>query len=282
MGSKMKKIKIFKIIQCDFVNWLTNYKMYIVLILLAYFLSCNFDTVFDFARRSRCRVTPWLLPFCFSHPFMRIVIFSCVIFLFSDAPFMTPLQVLFLSRTGKKQWYFAQILYLMICSVLLTLFLACYPLLRHFPMIVSNGEWGKVLKTMIYKNDVIHPIMDSVINHYSVADTMKYTVAVCILLVFFIGMVIFLCNVLFDKQLIGVLVACFFVMLEAFEYLSYIKDVKWISPISWIEISNMAYGRDVTVPSTTFAITCLVIVNVILVIATYIVSQKRDITFTNH
>lgn len=277
MENKMKRVKVFKILQCDFVNWLTNYKMYLVLILLAYFLSNNFDSVFEFARSARCRVTPWLLPFCFTHPFMRIVIFVCVVFLFSNAPFMTSFHTLFLSRTGKKQWYIAQIIYLFICSILVTIFLAFYPVLCNASMIVTKGGWGKVLKTLAYNTDVVHPIVASVINCYSAKDVMIYTLILCVLLFFFLGMVIFLCNVLFERQVIGVLVACFFVILDWFAYLSGTKVLTWVSPISWVEIASMAYGRDVTVPTIEYAIVCLVVVNVILMIGAYVASQKRDI-----
>lgn len=84
----MKTIKeISEIIKCNFASWIVNYKIYLVLLILIVFLVDNFTTVFDFAKRVGYRVSPCLLPFSFTHPFMRMVIFSCVVFLFSNAPF---------------------------------------------------------------------------------------------------------------------------------------------------------------------------------------------------
>lgn len=278
MMNKIRKVKIWQILKCDFAGWITNYKIYIVVILLGIFVSDNFDSVFVFAKDVGYRVSPCLYPFCFTHPFMRLVIFSCVILLFSDAPFVSPLQILFLSRSGKRQWYIAQIIYVSLCSVILTGFLALIPIIKNASLIVVKEGWGKVLKTLSRQFDIVHPISNTVVSRYSAQDAMIYTVLTSILIMLLIGMILYLCNVVFKNQIIGVLVSSAFVLFDWFVYIiGYNKNLLWVSPVSWVQISNMAYAREKGIPSTTFAVLSLIIMDVLLILLSYFVSKGKEI-----
>lgn len=274
----MKGIKeIFKIIRCNFASWIVNYKIYLVVFLLIVFVGDNFTGVFEFAKQMRYRVSPYLFPFCFTHPFMKMIIFSCVFFLFSNAPFVSEFHLLLLSRTGKKKWYIAQIIYLAICSVLLTGFITILPILKNITMIAFINDWGKILQTLARQYDVVHPISYATVNWYSAHETMLYTCCISVLLMMFLGMVLFLCNILFKNQSVGVMVASAFVLFDWFVYLMDNKTLLWISPISWIQISNMAYAREQGIPSQTFSIVCLIILNSLLMVFAYNVSKRKDV-----
>ena len=92
MGNKIKKI-----IKCDMIGMTSNHKVYLSLIILMFFLHDNFEPLFKFAKEVGYRVTPYLLPFSFKQPFMKLVIFCSVLLIFSDAPFLTDFQVFMLS-----------------------------------------------------------------------------------------------------------------------------------------------------------------------------------------
>lgn len=275
----VKRLKeVHKIIKCNFAGWLMNYKIYLVLLLLLIFVLDNYISLFEFARQVRYRVSPYLFPFCFTHPFMRIVIFSSVIFLFSDAPFLSDLQLLLLSRTGKGKWYLAQMLYLGICSFLLTAFLAVLPVIKNITMIAFVKDWGKVIETLADgQYDLIHPVSYDMVSRYSAWQAMGYTVCVSILLMLFLGMILYLCNIAFSNRSIGVLISAAFVLLDWFVYLTESNRLLWISPVSWIQISNMAYAREREVPSAVFSVVCLIVSDVVLLLSAHFVSQRKDV-----
>lgn len=275
----VKGIKeVSKIIKCNFAGWITNYKIYLVLILLIIFVSDNFTSVFEFARQARYRVSPYLFPFCFTHPFMRIVIFSCVIFLFSNAPFISDFQLLFMSRTGKKKWYMAQMVYLFICCFLITVFLAVLPVIKNITMIAFLKDWGKIIETLASKQyDIIHPISYNTISRYSALEVMVYTVLVSILLMLLLGMISYLCNILFRNRSIGVLISAALVLLDWFVYLTGKNILLWVSPISWINISGMAYAREQGLPSVAFSVISLIMLDALLSLAAYFVSKRKDV-----
>lgn len=275
----VKRLKeVHKIIKCNFAGWFINYKIYLVLLLLLIFVLDNYTSLFEFARQAGYRVSPYLFPFCFTHPFMRIVIFSSVIFLFSDAPFISDLQLLFLSRTGKGKWYLAQMLYLGICCFLLTAFLALMPVIKNITMIAFVKDWGKVVETLADGHyDIIHPVSYDMVSRYSAWQVMGYTVCVSILLMLFLGMILYLCNIAFNNRSIGILISAAFVLLDWFVYLTGNNRLLWISPVSWIQISNMAYARERGVPSAVFSVICLIVSDVVLLLSAYFVSQRKDV-----
>ncbi|MDO5517733.1 MAG: hypothetical protein Q4F66_09255 [Clostridium sp.] len=51
----------------------------------------------------------------------------------------------------------------------------------------------------------------------------------------------------------------------------------WISPLSWVQISRIAYARQTMVPSYRFVMTALIVLDVSLVITAYLCSRKKDI-----
>ena len=272
----VKKIKeVCKIVKCNFAGWVTNYKIYFVLIILIVFVLDNYASVFEFAKQARYRVSPYLFPFCFTHPFMRIVIFSSVIFLFSNAPFISDFQLLFLSRTGKKKWYIAQMAYLIICCFLLTVFLALLPIIRNVTMVVFLKDWGKVIETLADQYDIIHPISYDTVSRYSAWEVMVYTVCISILLMLLLGMILYMSNILFRNASVGVLISAAFVLLDWFVYITGKNVLLWISPISWIQISNMAYARERGLPSATFSVTCLIILDIVLLLSAYFVAAAN-------
>lgn len=144
-------------------------------------------------------------------------------------------------------------------------------------MIVFVDDWGKVLTTLTRQYDVIHPISYDVISRYEVGSVMLYTTGICVLLTLFLGMLIFLCNILFQNRSVGIFITVAFVLLDWFVYIIGNNKLLWISPISWIQIENMAYARELGIPSVTFAVLCLVISNIVLMLVSYIVSKRKDV-----
>ena len=208
---------------------------------------------------------------------MRIVIFSCVIFLFSNAPFISDFQLLLLSRTGKKKWYLAQMVYIIICCFLLTAFLMVLPIIRNISMIVFLKDWGKVIETLARQFDIVHPISYQTVSRYSAQEVMVYTVCVSVLLMLLIGMILYFCNILFRNRSVGILICAALVLLDWFVYITGNMMLLWISPISWIQMSNMAYARERGFPSSIFSIACLIILNIILLLSTYFVAKRKDV-----
>lgn len=274
----VKGIKIiFSVIKSNFAGWITNYKIYLCVVILLIFVYDNYANVFAFAGNEGFRVTPWLFPFLFTHPFLHLVIFSCVIFLFSDAPFVHAMQLLVMSRSGKRSWYMAQMIYVLLCCVSLTVFLAVLPAAANGSMIVFKGDWGKVITTLAVNHSTVHPVSYEVVSRYTAVQAWGYSALMFILLTFFIGMLLFFCNTVFRRQNTGVIAAAAFVILDWTCYLTGSSYLLWISPVSWINISAMAYAGDTDIPAVPYGITAILLMDIGLVLAVSFLAKRRDI-----
>ena len=273
----MRKVKIsLAVLKSDFAGWIVNCKLYIVAILLIIFSLDNYAPVFEFAKNEGYRVTPFLFPFLFTHPFMHLFVFTLVILLFSDAPFTNKLQLLMMTRSGKRAWYVSQVMYLIICSVVLTAFLIAVPIIRNFSMIVFKNDWGKVW-TSLSTASTVNPSSYFGISHYSPMEAEVYTAVAFGLIVIFIGMIIMLCNTALRNKSIGIAIAAIFVILDWMADITDRAELLWVSPVSWINIAKTAYSRDVAIPSANYTITVLFSLNILLMIALFGASSRRDV-----
>lgn len=268
---------IFSIIKSNFARWVTNYKIYISVVILLIFTFDNYKNVFEYAGQEGFRVTPWLFPFLFTHPFVHLVVFSCVIFLFSDAPFAHSMQLMIIARSGKRNWYAAQMIYILLCCISLTVFLAFLPVVSNLPLIVLKNGWGKIITTLAVDHSVVNPVSYEVISRYTAEQAWIYSILIFILLTFFIGMLLFLCNTAFRRHNIGITASAAFVIFDWTCYLTGDTRLLWISPISWINISRMAYARDTKIPTITYAIFTILFIDIILVIASSFWAKRKDV-----
>lgn len=277
----VKGLKVsYAIIRGNFSGWFTNLKIYLSILLICIFIFENFSNVFSFAQENGYRVTPFLFPFSFTHYFIKLMIHICIVFLFVDAPFVNSLQLSLISRCGRKIWYRTQMLYLLICSFLITVFIMLLPVVRYMNLIVFQNDWGKILTTLSKSTEILHPIHPELVTRYSPIEVMGYTSIVFFLLTFLIGMVLYLCNIMFKSRSVGIIIITAFIIFDFLIHLMNNIKLVWFSPFSWIQLTNMAYGRVDYLPSTSFAIITLIGINILLATIISIVSKKKDINIT--
>lgn len=278
----MRKSKIvLSILRSDFACWVNNYKLYITIIILSIFTLDNYATSFEYAKQVRCRVSPFLFPFLFTHPFMHLVIFTSIIFVFSNAPFANGMQLLLISRTGKKTWLISQVIYLIISSILITLFLILLPILRHIDMIVLKNDWGKVWKNLSINYEVINPALYDTINKYSAIEALIYTIVLFNLMVIFLGIIIMFFNIFINNKSIGILVASAFPIIDLMYMITGNSKILWLSPLSWINISKISVNRDCSIPTIQYGIGWLSIVSMMLIVIICVCAKNKDVVEIN-
>ena len=140
-----------------------------------------------------------------------------------------------------------------------------------------KGDWGKVWINLANNYEIINPSDYTVISRYSASEAMLYTVVMFILVVMFIAMILMFFNTVFPNKGLGIVLSSIFVILEFMYTLTGNNIILWISPISWINISNMSYSRENFVPSIKYGVTMMIVLNMLLIIGTYMKSKRKDI-----
>lgn len=276
----MEKIsKGLTVIKSDFVGWTYKPKIYLVVIAIMWFVHDNFRTVFEFAASMGYRVNFNLFAHMFTYPFMRTLLFCCIVFLFADAPFVTEMQLFMIGRVGKGIWYAAQTVYVIICSLLVDVLLFISPLVFRLDKIVFQNDWGKVLTSITIQPEIMNSVNGTVIRRFTPVQALLYYGAILFLLTCFIGLLMYFTN-LIHMRAVGAGIMFGIIMLEWTVYMTDFHPLVWISPMSWIRPECMSYGLDHTVPSVTYAAAVLLILNILLCAGIYKASKRTDVAVT--
>lgn len=267
------------VIKSDLVSWIYKPKIYLVVFAVIWFVHDNFESLFKYAASIGCRVNFCLVAYSFTHPYMRILLFCCIIFLMADAPFVTELQLSMMYRAGKSVWYFSQIVYIIISALLLDVLFFVSPFLFHMDEIVIQKNWGRVIYSILKEYEILHPIADDIATRYTPLQVLGYYMTILFLLVCLIGLFLYLANLL-RMGAVGVCILFGFIILDWMIYLTELNQLIWISPISWVRMDCLAYGLDHTVPSAIYAVVVLFVINVLLCFGIYHSSKLNDVAIS--
>lgn len=267
------------VIKSDIVSWIYKPKIYLAVFAIIWFIHDSFESLFQYADSIGYRVNFCLVAYSFTHPYMRILLFCCIIFLMADAPFVSELQLSMMYRAGKSVWYFSQVVYIIISALLLDVLFFVSPILFHVDEIVIQKNWGQVIYSILREDEVLHSITDSIVTRYTPLQVLGYYTAILFLLVCFIGLFLYFANLL-RRGAVGMCILFGFIILDWMIYLADFTPFLWISPISWVRMDQIAYGLDHSVPSAMYAVVALFVMNVLLCFGIYYASKLNDVTIS--
>lgn len=228
------------------------------------------------------KITPWVFPHLFSAPVLQIFAFALVLF-FSDAPFKDHFTPFVVIRTGRRNWIIGQIVYIVLASVVITLFTFIVSVLALIPNLEFSLDWGIVIQSLandpsIAPNTVTIFFDPALISYFSPLAAMGLSFLFYCLVSIFIGVIILCFNVLLKKTA-GVVVAGVFVAISLFAnfagFLTYGNIVFYLSPVSWLGISSLGWDR-ADIPSVTYALLVLILSMIFMSIISIIIYLNRD------
>jgi hypothetical protein len=265
----------------NFRKWPTNYRVWVITILLI-MLTHNFTSeIVDFAAKQNMDVSPWIFPFLFTQKYIKLLFFFPLILLFSDAPFMDENQPYIITRSGRTPWSIGQISYLVIATVLYFLFLIFISIVINLPYIHFSMEWGKVLGTLANTNAAVEiqlktVISPSTIHYFTPLQAMWFSFLLLWLSGVFLGLVIYVMNCLTNTRIVGLLVASFFLVLDA--TILGRPDLYRFSPVSWSNLNRIDIEGISQMPSISYIYTGYILLIGGLVITAFLVNRKQSIS----
>lgn len=98
-------------------------------------------------------VSPAVIPFMFENPIFQSLVAFGVLLLFSNAPFISPMQMFVISRTGRRRWVVGQILYVLLATGIYLLVILLFGLICVCDVAtLSTNGWGKIATTLAATN----------------------------------------------------------------------------------------------------------------------------------
>ena len=201
------------------------------------------------------KINPWIFPFLFAFRYMRIVL--------------------------------GQILYIIICSFLYTLLHLFFTIIFNIRYMQWGITWGDVLGSAgtsgimtslnIRYNTV--GISGSVIRYFTPMQAMFFSFILMWLSFVFVGMLIYVINIVTRTKGLGIIVAGFFVLLNA------IVDGKpylyKFSPLTWSYIGCIDVGGRTQCPTITYVLFSYIIIITIFSVIAIIAGNRQEVVVYN-
>lgn len=264
----------------NYRKWATNYRIWVLFILIAIFVNSYTKEIIHFAETVQYKVSPWLFPFLSGQKYMRYIIFLGILLLFCDAPFLDEEQPYMIIRSGRRAWTMGQIFYIITASAIYFLFIIIISIVLNLGNIEWNTDWGKVLGTLGTVNVgslVSYKIIVSgkIVTFFTPLQAMWFTFLLSWLAGIFLGLIIYAFNILFKNRFMGILLAAFFVFFDA--AVRSRGDLLWVSPVSWTILSNINIGERVASPNIYYVLTMYAGLILFLCAIIFIKSKKQPI-----
>lgn len=269
-------------------KWPSNPRIYAVAALILVFIGSELLPIRGFCMALHLPVTPWVFPFLMSDNVSLTFIMVGLVLIFCDAPFIDQSQPYVIVRSGRRNWFTGQILYIVQASGLYFLFIILVSLLYFIPVIKFSGDWGKVLNTFSMNGTQGVPMFQQQYNinlSFSRYLTANYLPAVAMILSLalswlegiFLGLLMFVLNMNFNR-IIGTSVALALILLETFAYQfgnAYLA--LYFSPVSWLNLGVMDATGSSKSPTLWYAAGMLLLFIIVLSFLALTGERKKNI-----
>lgn len=257
-------------------------RLYVITLFLIYYINGLMQEMNGMIERYHCAVSPWGMPLFFDKSFTRFFLTLPILVLLCDAPFLDNQQPFTIIRIGRRKWAMGQLLYILFCSVLyavLIFFIAAW----RIEKLEYTTEWGKawkVLSTTFWGFSRVKQSMGSttIVRYLDAVSANLLCYGMLILTMFFIGQLLFFCNLWMKKE-IGIGIAGFFIVLSFGIEFCNLPKLQFLSPVSWIGISSWATksGDFFAFPPFWYVWTVIIGMNILLSAAILYSVERKSI-----
>lgn len=280
----MKSSKgIFHIAAMNFRKWQTDYRIWCIAVLLAVVTAIYVDDMRKSAEIIGADIPIWIFPFLYSQFHTKLIFMLGVVLMFCNAPFIDSNQMFVYMRSGRLKWLCGQVVYIIAASAAYFIFLLLISLLFTVFTGEVSLEWGKTLVSLS-ADDRLHTIANApfvdistkVITFFTPIQAVWFTFLLSWLGGLVLGLLIFLCNILSNTGLTGILVSSLLVVVCSLIENEGWEKLIWFSPISWTTLDNVDVGGLSTNPSFTYCICVYVGIIAVLIAAILFFGRRKS------
>ncbi|MFU0827030.1 MAG: ABC transporter permease [Lachnoclostridium sp.] len=267
--------KVFCIAVYSIRQWISNPRIICLFILMGIYVWNDISAIGSLTRMTGIRTNPLAFPFFSSDPVKQLILLAGIIFLFSDAPFISKNQPYLIIRSKRIPWVMGQILYIGMASAIyfLALMLVSILVLLPYGTFATDG-WGKILNTLAQTNagaqiNLQFGITREIITFYSPWEAFGLSFLLNWYIGCFFGLLLFEINLKFNRML-GLIVSggiLFFDLLvtNALSPFAYHFSPVSLSRLSVLDPMGVSLYPDLIYPFLFFSISMVALSSLIIV-----------------
>lgn len=247
-----------------------------VFVMFGVFIWSNMSFVSEITEMLDMRINPVLFPFLSSDIIKQLILYSGIVFLFSDAPFIDESQPYVFIRSKRTTWALGQILHIIIFSGLCFLILIGFSMLIVLPhATLTTDGWGKVINTLAQTNAGTELNLEFYISYkipsvYSPLEALVYCFLLNWGMTSFLGLLIFAANLKWGKM-VGPVLGGIILLYDLLVYNTFALSYFKTSPLSMSRLSLVDPHGLTSYPSISYVFTFysvgIVIFSVFIILA---------------
>lgn len=258
--------RIVAVWKYQMISQITDSKTLLVLMLVFFYIRSMTEPIMEFSRVVDMKISPCLFPIYMNDWIFPIIILLLYVTLICDAPFKKNGYLFWVARTGKLCWMIGQIAFLATYAIAYTFVVWMITIINLIPRISYEKDWGKVIMTLT-RTDAsqqfnVNIMNATVVENYTVIEATMKTIILMSLVLWLIGMIIFMFNYVF-KNHIGVVMAVIIIFFDLAIFNLFSEAYYKFSPVSLMKISVLA-GMSKWSPTYSYALSVLLIGNILI------------------
>ena len=188
-------------------------------------------------------------------------------------------------RMGRTDWLAGQFLYIVVASLVYTVWLALSCILVLIPQVSFANEWGRILYALATERGlsaqcgVVLSLSEGMLDLMKPSNAMMLSICLTWLVSIFFGVSMMCANILIDRRAGYVVGGCFAFFSYFSAYLGPIifgSGILWYSPASWISIYAFDWFGDPGRPNCASIILILIAAILVLFGVSMYTFCKRD------
>ena len=256
-----------------------NTKFYAGLILIFCAVYLTLSPITQISESYRVNMNMAIFSLTAAAPFCLSILFLAALFIFSDLPIKHPSPLFLMIRSGKRNWLFAQIIYVLLVSFFLTVFVYMALLVVSKGHLFLSDDWGKLVYSIAsgqldQAGGLDFRIDLNVIQNWTPAAAFVWTFSGLLLTFVMFGLISLVLN-LFVNEFAGTI--CNILMTAIHLLFGFFpeKEMYWLSPIEWCSIRDVGISAAGYRPDIRFVLITRTMIFACLLVTAYLMSSKR-------
>ncbi len=257
-----------------------EYQTWTLFLLLCIVLQQYTNETFLYADTTGYKVAPWIFPFINYTRLLRILILTLFMPLICTTPRITAIHTYIIIRSKHLAYFLGQCFYIVFASIVYSFLVMLLPILLNLTKIEWNTDWGKVIGTLSQPN--ISGFLPStisyssnIVKHFTPIQAMLHSFSLMALSFLFVGLLMYIFNMITPKYHTGIFVGTFFILFDFFLATDIVySKLLWLSPLSWSKLSIIDYQHTTRNPTLLYCYT-FCIVGIICFFVVLCILQKR-------
>lgn len=264
----------------NFRKWQTDQRVWCVWLMLLFLTLLYTDDMKTVAYYIGTKPPLWTFPFLYSQFHTKLLFTFPIVLLYCNAPFVDNNQIFVCMRSGRTNWLCGQVLYVVLSSGIYYIFLFLMTILTSVFSCELSAQWGKTLPTLATSSAaansgaVFIEVSEFVIEYFTPVQAVWFTFVLSWCSAVFLGMLIFVCNLLTGTKIAGILSAGLAVAIcGSVEHFN-MKKLLHFSPVSWNTLDNVDVGGTTSNPSFTYCICVYTALFILITVLILIFGRK--------